>query len=45
MGFVYKAEDATLARPIALKFLPDNLSASEGVKTRFLHEARGVEAE
>jgi len=44
MGFVYKAEDTKLRRFVALKFLPSNLLGAEGVKARFLREARASAA-
>ena len=42
MGIVYKAEDLTLGRAVALKFLPSHLMASEEHKARFLHEAQAA---
>ena len=42
MGVVYKAQDTTLDRFVALKFLPPHLSASEQDKARFLQEARAA---
>ena len=40
MGVVYKAQDTKLDRPVAIKFLPRHLSASEENKARFMQEAR-----
>ena len=44
MGVVYKAQDLKLDRTVALKFLPQNLSASEAEQARFLQEARAASA-
>ena len=44
MGVVYKAHDSTLDRDVALKFLPQHLSASEDDKARFMQEARAASA-
>jgi eukaryotic-like serine/threonine-protein kinase len=40
MGVVYLARDLKLERSVALKFLPDEVTASEKDKQRFLKEAR-----
>src|SRR6266478_4907573 len=42
MGVVYKAQDLKLDRPVAIKFLPSHLSASEENKTRFMQEAKST---
>jgi serine/threonine protein kinase len=42
MGIVYKAQDMTLDRIIALKFLPDRVNKDENAKTRFLQEAKAA---
>jgi len=42
MGVVYKAEDLTLTRAVALKFLPHGLEAHEPERARFLQEARSA---
>jgi serine/threonine protein kinase len=38
MGVVYRAEDATLRRPVALKFLSENLAGDPAARARFLKE-------
>ena len=44
MGVVYKAQDTSLERPVALKFLAPHLVSDEEIRKRFEREAKAAAA-
>jgi serine/threonine protein kinase len=44
MGVVYEAEDTSLMRTVALKFLPAGMTAGADAQERFIQEARAASA-
>jgi serine/threonine protein kinase len=44
MGVVYRAEDVTLGRTVALKFMRPDYTLDDTAEARFLREARSVAA-